>query len=97
MLIGKVQYFGDVRHCYRVTFMSLFLVFAGNGIIYENGKLVGKTRRFSLDGQIAVADIDIASLRRERQANEVFAACARNYPFERVRRVVASPFLHRLA
>ena len=72
------------------------VVFAGNGIIYENGKLVSKTRRFSLDGQIAVADIDIASLRRERQANEVFVACARNYPFERVRRVVASPFLHRL-
>ena len=72
------------------------VVFGGNGIIYENGKLVSKTRRFSLDGQIAVADIDIASLRRERQANEVFVACARNHPFERVRRVVASPFLHRL-
>ena len=36
-------------------------------------------------------------VRHERQANEVFVACARNHPFERGRRVVASPFLHRLA
>ena len=72
------------------------VVFAGNGIIYENGKLVSKTKRFSLDGQIAVANIDIASLRHERQTDKVFNGCRRNNKFEQVRCVVTGPFLYKL-
>ncbi|MBQ8266474.1 MAG: hypothetical protein IJY95_07750 [Bacteroides sp.] len=67
------------------------VVFAGNGIIYENGKLVSKTKRFTLDGQIVVANIDIAPLRHERQINEAFNACARNNKFEQVRYVITKP------
>lgn len=54
------------------------VVFAGNGFIYENGKLLKQTKRFSLEEQIIVADINIASLHYERRVNNTFSDCSHN-------------------
>lgn len=67
------------------------VVFAGNGIIYENGKLINKTKRFSLEEQIAVANINITSLRHERQIDKVFKTCCYNNKYVQVRYIVTEP------
>ena len=54
------------------------VVFAGNGFIYENGKLLKQTKRFSLEEQIIVADINIASLHYERRVYNTFSDCSHN-------------------
>lgn len=54
------------------------VVFAGNGFIYENGKLLKQTKRFSIEEQIIVADINIASLHHERRVNNTFSDCSHN-------------------
>lgn len=51
------------------------VVFAGNGLIYENGTLLAQSERFSLNGQLIVADIDVEYIRSERRTNTTFAAC----------------------
>lgn len=48
-------------------------VFAGNGLIMENGRLLASTKRFSDEPQIAVADIDLDLLSRERIHAGTFA------------------------
>lgn len=45
---------------------STDLVFAGNGIVTENGALMAETERFSTEERMAVADVDIEYLRYER-------------------------------
>lgn len=45
---------------------STDLVFAGNGIVAENGAMMAETDRFSTEERMAVADIDIEYLRYER-------------------------------
>ena len=54
---------------------STDVVFSGNGIIYENGTLLTKTQRFSIEQQLSVADIDMAKIRHERRQNTTFSAC----------------------
>jgi NAD+ synthase (glutamine-hydrolysing) len=49
------------------------VVFAGNGIVCENGKLIASSKRFSLDGQLIVSEIDVERLRIERRVNTTFA------------------------
>ncbi len=48
-------------------------VFAGNGLIAENGHLLTATRRFSTEPQTAVADVDLEFLHRERIHAGTFA------------------------
>lgn len=50
------------------------LVYAGNGIILENGKILGKSERFSMESQFIYQDIDIESLRNERIINTTFSS-----------------------
>lgn len=52
---------------------STDLVFSGHSLIAENGQLLAETERFRFDGQLAVADIDLARLVGERQRNSSFA------------------------
>jgi NAD+ synthase (glutamine-hydrolysing) len=52
---------------------STDLVFAGNAIIAENGKLLEKSPRFTTQSQIAISDIDIDLLQHERMHNGSFA------------------------
>lgn len=51
---------------------STDLVYAGNGIILENGKILDKTERFLMKQQFAIADIDIDAIRNERIINTTF-------------------------
>ncbi|WP_418981762.1 NAD(+) synthase [Alistipes sp.] len=51
---------------------STDLVFAGNGIIAENGEILREAERFSLDEQLVVADVDIERLTFERRRNTSF-------------------------
>lgn len=48
------------------------LVFAGNGIIAENGAILREAERFSLEEQLIVADVDIERLEFERRRNTSF-------------------------
>lgn len=45
---------------------STDLVFSGACIISENGRLLTESKRFSLDSEIIIADIDITSLRHDK-------------------------------
>lgn len=51
------------------------VVFAGNGLIYENGTLLASSERFSFEEQIVIGEIDVEHLRTERRVNTTFAAC----------------------
>jgi len=51
---------------------STDLYFAGNGLIAENGTMVAESRRFSLERQLVVSDIDIEKLIADRQKNSTF-------------------------
>ena len=50
------------------------LVFAGNGLIYENGTLLAHSKRFELEPQLIISEIDIEKIRNERQKNTTFSA-----------------------
>lgn len=49
------------------------LVFAGNGIIAENGTILKEGKRFSFEEQLIVSDIDIEKLRNLRLQMNTFA------------------------
>ena len=51
---------------------STDLVFAGNGIIAENGTILREAERFSSEEQLVVADVDIERLEFERRRNTSF-------------------------
>ncbi len=51
---------------------STDLVFAGNGIIAENGRIIASADRFSLEEQMTLADIDIEALRNKRLQTTTF-------------------------
>ncbi len=64
------------------------LVFAGNALIYENGSLLAESKRFSLDEQMVVSEIDVERLNTERRINTTFADNVRN--MESVVRTIAA-------
>ncbi len=51
---------------------STDLVFAGNGIIAENGRIIASADRFSLEEQMTIADIDVELLRNKRLQTTTF-------------------------
>ena len=48
------------------------VVFGGNAFIYENGGLIAKAERFSLDPQLVIGEVDVEKLRTERRSNTTF-------------------------
>lgn len=48
------------------------LVYAGNGIIAENGKIIASSKRFSVEPQIIISEIDIEKIQSERLRNSNF-------------------------
>lgn len=56
------------------------VVFAGNGLIYENGSQLAHSERFSMDEQLIISEIDVERLRAERRINTTFAANKGNLP-----------------
>ncbi|MFR9620011.1 MAG: NAD(+) synthase [Rikenellaceae bacterium] len=57
---------------------STDLLFAGNGIVAENGRVLASAERFSLEEQLTVADIDVELLRNHRLRTTTFGADARH-------------------
>lgn len=63
------------------------VVFAGNGLIYENGSQLARSERFSLEEQLIISEIDVERLRAERRVNTTFAANKANLPGKEVIRI----------
>ena len=55
------------------------VVYGGNAMIYENGKLLTEAARFSMDEQMMVSQIDIERLRAERRTNSTYVNAQRGY------------------
>lgn len=53
------------------------VVYGGNALIYENGKLLGEGERFATESQVLTAQIDIESLRGDRRNNTTFVNAQR--------------------
>ena len=52
------------------------VVFAGNAIICENGRIIASSERFCMREQLITSEIDIELLRHERRVNTTFCNCA---------------------
>ena len=55
------------------------VVYAGNALIYENGRLLARSKRFEMDPQLIISEIDVQFLRGERRVNTTFATSMRQY------------------
>ncbi len=53
------------------------VVYGGNALIYENGKLVASAERFSMKPQLIISQIDIERLRTERRTNSTYVNAQR--------------------
>lgn len=65
------------------------LVFAGNGIIAENGNILQESQRFCLDEQLVISEIDIENLQNDRLINTSFRQGADELPGQEV---ISVPF-----
>ena len=71
-------------HCrIRIFFLWVWesttdVVFAGNGLIYENGSLLARSKRFCMEEQLIISEIDVERIRAERRINTTFAASQGN-------------------
>jgi len=85
-LIGKHQYLRQLIEQQSARCISGYVyasagagesttdvVFAGNGLIAENGKMLANAERFSFNPQLIVSDIDIERLQADRMRNNNFA------------------------
>ncbi|MBR5726741.1 MAG: NAD(+) synthase [Muribaculaceae bacterium] len=105
-LIGKHTYLMDLikhqsAHCIAAYVYASCgygesttdLVFGGNAVIAENGKMLAEGQRFTTEAQMSIADIDIAALENERRVNGSFADSMVQFgtPFERIAMAVAGP------
>ena len=59
------------------------VVFAGNGLIYENGSELAHNKRFSLEEQLVISEIDVERLRAERRINTTFPASKDTVPSDK--------------
>lgn len=48
------------------------VVYGGNALVYENGKCIAKSERFSFEPQLVISQIDYEKLRAERRNNTTF-------------------------
>lgn len=60
---------------------STDLVFAGNGLIAENGKILAEAPRFTQQEQLVISEIDLEHLQHDRLVDNSFAAGARSLTF----------------
>lgn len=105
-LIGKHNYLMDLikhqsAHCIAAYVYASCgygesttdLVFGGNAVIAENGKMLAEGQRFTTQPQMSIADIDVAALENERRVNGSFADSMVQFGtrFEHVGMNVAAP------
>lgn len=57
------------------------VVYGGNAMIYEDGKLLAEAARFSLEPQMMMTQIDVEKLRSERRGNSTYVNAQRNVKF----------------
>ena len=62
---------------------STDLVFAGNGIIAENGNQLAESPRFTMEEQLVISEIDIETLQNDRQVNTSFMYGTSGLPKEK--------------
>ncbi len=53
------------------------VVYGGNAMIYENGRLIAEAERFSMNEQLIISQIDIERLRAERRTNSTYVNAQR--------------------
>lgn len=53
------------------------VVYGGNAMIYENGKLLAEAERFSMKPQMMITQIDVERLRSERRTNSTYVNAQR--------------------
>ena len=70
------------------------VVFAGNGLIYENGNQLAHNERFSFEEQLVISEIDVEYLRAERRVNTTFAASKGNIPADKKPVRIATEFVN---
>lgn len=58
---------------------STDLVFAGNGIIAENGHILSESPRFTMESQLTISEIDVETLQNDRRINTSFMHGAREF------------------
>jgi NAD+ synthase (glutamine-hydrolysing) len=63
---------------------STDLVYSGNAYIYENGRLLSQSERFSTENQLIISEIDIELLESERKKNTTFNCTAENESYHKV-------------
>ena len=86
------------------------VVYGGNALIYENGKLLAEADRFSLEPQMMITQIDVEKLRTERRTNSTYVNAQHSYSaniinahsiqprdFQLIREVDAYPFIPKTA
>lgn len=96
-LIGKHDYLKSLLAQQSARTMSAYVysscgfgestqdvVYGGNALVYENGKLLAEAKRFSLTPQLLVADVDVEMLRSERRRNTTFVNAQRGKNTENV-------------
>ena len=54
------------------------VVYGGNAYVYENGKCIAESERFSFEPQMIITQIDYEKLRTERACNTTFVNAQRN-------------------
>lgn len=82
------------------------VVYGGNAIAYENGQLIAESKRFSLDSQLIITQIDVEKIRNERRTNSTYINAQRGHDsrivnahtvmprdFELIRDVDPHPFI----
>ena len=67
------------------------VVYGGNAFIIENGKMLATARRFAIEPQLVIQQIDVERLRGERQRNTTFRTVAVPRQVERVECKPVSP------
>ena len=70
------------------------VVFAGNGLIYENGNQLAHNDRFSFEEQLIISEIDVEYLRAEQRINTTFAASKGNIPADKKPVRIATEFVN---
>ena len=58
---------------------STDLLFAGNGLVGENGTILNVSQRFSMDPQLVMTDVDVDRLMADRRKNTCFSSEAEGY------------------
>lgn len=58
------------------------VVYGGNALIYENGRLLAEGERFQMQSQTVAVQVDVERLRAERRTNSTYVNALRNLKYD---------------